>query len=319
MGGAIRLIAPIAIVAGSCAGCVVKYHPVAPRPTAALAPVQLNRYMGDRWPMSLDVVAERDTRIRRLAWANPGTPPCAAGAPLRWIDRGDFSIPDLDVVRGQRLRLGLRDLGPAPPVAQGPTVLDVEEVVSGGGTACVRIPVTSDGPEAQWASTGKWVNVFDLGYGWAAATASDGRPRRFGGTFDATVGVGRWIGPIRVDGAAALGAVGCTGCAQELLPYGGAQLGVGLFVWEGEQGVLELSGAYRLTFATDRNDTFALHAVRASAVVGLKRPPVVGIVERARAGFGGVALYGEWRAPASSSSSSQLVVGLGLVARFYPF
>jgi hypothetical protein len=309
----------IAALAGSAAGCLVQYHPVAPRSPSALVPVELNRYMGDRWPVYLDVVAGRDARIRRLAWANPGSPPCAAGAPLRWTDRGDSSSPDVDVVQGQRLRLGLRDLGPTPPVAQGPTVLDVEEVVSGGGTACLRIPMTGDRPEEQWASTRKWVNVFDLGYGWAAATAGDDRPIRFGGTFDATVGVGRWIGPIRADGAMALGAVGCTGCAQDWLPYAGAQLGVGLLAWEGPRGVLELGVAYRLAFATDRNDTFALHAARAGVVVGLKPPPLVGIVERARAGFGGLALYGEWRTPASSQAASQLVVGLGLVARFYPF
>jgi hypothetical protein len=310
----------IAALAGSSAGCLVPYHPVAPRPPAAFVPVELNRYARDQWPAYLDVVAEREARVRRFVWANPSEPPCSGGAPLRRVDQRDLPSPDVDVIRGQRLRLGLREMVPEPPLARGPTTLDVEEVQPGGGTACVRIPVTGDRPEEQWTSTRKWVHLVDVRYGRPVVTAGDDRTVTFGWSLDGSMGVGRWLGPIRLDGAVALGAVGCTGCMEPgWLPKAGVQLGTGIIAWEGAHSALEINGGYRLSFAKDRSDTLAVHAARVGIAVGLKRRPAVGIIEVARVGLGGVELYAEWRAPSSGPAAPQLLAGIGLVTRLQPF
>lgn len=303
------------------ASCLVSYHPVLHRPPAAILPVELNQYALEQWPFYLDVVAQRNARVRRFVWANANEPPCSGGALLRWADRQDSSSQDLDIAKGQRLRLGRWEIASKPPMAGGPTALDVEEVLPAGGTVCLRIPVTGNKPEEQWSSPNKWVVLVDLRYGRSVATAGAVRPLRLDWALEGSVGLGRWLGPIRVDGALALGTVGCSDCMEpRWFPRAGVEIGAGILAWEGKHSAIEINGAYRFTVANDdRDNAFPMHGPRVGVGVGLKPAPVVGILQDARDGFGGIELFSEWQAPLSSQAAPHLLVGIGLLTRMQPF
>jgi hypothetical protein len=304
--------ATLVVLAGMAIGCrALVFRPAAPRPPADIAPVELRRT--DIW--AVVVVANRDLTARRFAWIDSSVPPCKGGIAPATIDRADAGQRgDVRLSPGQRLEVGFPK-GDAPwPFPEGPTGLDVEEVRP-EGTSCHRIPLTGAAPTEQWQLDRRWAALVGLGAGWSTTPTSSGRPIDLGWFYDLTTGLGRGIGPLRLDASVAFGGIGCTGCPDgDNLIRTAAGVGVTGAIWQGRAHALQIGAAYRRTFAFTRFGDFSFNGGRLAIAWGRTPPPIVGLQwNNARTGIFGFEAFAEWLAPLDDRIGPQLVLGAGVV------
>jgi hypothetical protein len=153
------------------------------------------------WSVRLD--GGPGTEVVAMMWSPPGAPKCQGGHPALdlLLDRvGPKDMPLLEeglvhwerpfIIKGSRVVSGRFDQD--MPLLHQPSVVDLtlrEHDAAGEREVCVRVPVA--GPGITYWSTKRWSLGYRIGFRSAQAFTT-------GSTFSFSMGLGRWIGPVRV-------------------------------------------------------------------------------------------------------------------------
>jgi hypothetical protein len=153
------------------------------------------------WSIRLD--GGPGTEVVAMMWSPPTVPKCQGGHPALdlLLDRDrpqDFPLLEEGlvhwerpfIVKGSRVVSGRFDQD--PPLLHQPSVVDLtlrEHDATGDHEVCVRVPVT--GPGITYWSTKRW----SLGYRFALRRAQAFTPSA---AFSFAMGLGRWVGPVRL-------------------------------------------------------------------------------------------------------------------------